>query len=922
MTKNFIGVCTIQSAICTVLRSIARVSTPAVRATAVLTAAASLLIGSPAQATFFTPGKFDVTPSGAANYTVPIAVPPGTAGMAPSLALSYNSQGGNGLFGMGWSLSGLSAITRCPKTLIQDGVKSGVTYTATDSLCLDGQRLVAIAGTYGASGTEYRTEGESFSKIVSYGASGSPVSGPGYFKVWTKSGQVMEFGNTTDSAVEKQGPAATAASRPIRVWSVNKISDSKGNYLIVKYAKETVTWGSYIPTTILYTGNTAAGLLPYSHVDFHPVTRTDTPIGYDAGSSMSTPWLIDHIYTYTVVKGVDTLVKDYRLTYDVSSATKRSRVTQLQECDGLAATAICLQPTKLGWQGAAGSFAPQQSWGGHGGGTTNNFLGDFNGDGKMDIMAWAGIPSYWVVSISTGTSFAPQQSWGGHGGGTANNFLGDFNGDGKMDIMAWAGAPTYWVVSLSTGTGFAPQQSWGGHGGGTTNNFLGDFNGDGKTDIMAWAGAPYNWVVSLSTGTGFTPQQVWGGHGGTMTNNFLGDFNGDGKMDIMAWAGAPTYWVVSLSTGTGFAPQQSWGGHGGGTTNNFLGDFNGDGKTDIMAWAGAPYNWVVSLSTGTGFTPQQVWGGHGGTMANNFLSDFNGDGKTDIMAWAGAPYNWVVSLSSGTGFTPQQVWGGHGGTTANNFLGDFNGDGKTDIMAWAGVPTYWVVNPSVISGTNKIEFPDLLISVTNGLGATTSNSYKPLTDSTVYSKDSGAVYPLMDIQAPMYVVSSVSSSNGIGSNYTSNYNYVGAKSHLTGGGFLGFRQTVNTDAQTQIVSTTTYRQDYPYQGLPLTAQKRTSTGVVLNNVSNRWTSSGNAAWSAQYHAPQLTQSVETSYELTGGLISTVTTGTTYDVYGNPTVITVSTPDGYSKTTTNTYVNDTVNWYLGRLTNATVSSTKP
>ncbi|MDO9052837.1 MAG: SpvB/TcaC N-terminal domain-containing protein, partial [Gallionella sp.] len=113
-----------------------------------------LLGVTPARAAFFTPGQFDVGPSGAASYSVPISVPPGTAGMAPSLALSYNSQGGNGLLGIGWNLSGLSAITRCPKSLIQDAIKSGVNYDANDKLCLDGQRLVAISGTYGANGAE------------------------------------------------------------------------------------------------------------------------------------------------------------------------------------------------------------------------------------------------------------------------------------------------------------------------------------------------------------------------------------------------------------------------------------------------------------------------------------------------------------------------------------------------------------------------------------------------------------------------------------------------------------------------------------------------------------------------------------------------------------------------------------------------
>ena len=140
---------------------------------------------------FETPVGFNVSPTGAAGFNIPIEVPPGTAGMVPALSLNYSSQAGNGMLGMGWSLGGLSAIYRCGRTLIQDGVTDTVNYNRNDRYCMNGQRLVAVTGAYGGSSTEYRTERESFTKLVSYGVAGS---GSSYFKAWTKAGQIIEFG--------------------------------------------------------------------------------------------------------------------------------------------------------------------------------------------------------------------------------------------------------------------------------------------------------------------------------------------------------------------------------------------------------------------------------------------------------------------------------------------------------------------------------------------------------------------------------------------------------------------------------------------------------------------------------------------------------------------------------------------------------
>gem|GEM_PF-4114054 len=165
-----------------------------------------------------TPGSFAVGPSGAASYSIPINVPPGINGIQPSLALSYNSQGGNGLMGVGWGLSGLSAISRCPATQATDGVRGSVNYDFGDKFCLDGQRLILTSAD-----STYRTEIDTFAQITANSAAGN---GPWSFTVKTKGGQILEFGGTGDSRIEAQGKPTVA------VWALNKVSDQAKNYLV------------------------------------------------------------------------------------------------------------------------------------------------------------------------------------------------------------------------------------------------------------------------------------------------------------------------------------------------------------------------------------------------------------------------------------------------------------------------------------------------------------------------------------------------------------------------------------------------------------------------------------------------------------------------------------------------------------------
>src|SRR5688572_8219123 len=58
----------------------------------------------------------NVSLTGAATYTIPIMVSPGTNGMTPPVSIDYQSASGNGPLGRGWNISGLSVISRSGQT--------------------------------------------------------------------------------------------------------------------------------------------------------------------------------------------------------------------------------------------------------------------------------------------------------------------------------------------------------------------------------------------------------------------------------------------------------------------------------------------------------------------------------------------------------------------------------------------------------------------------------------------------------------------------------------------------------------------------------------------------------------------------------------------------------------------------------------
>ncbi len=368
-----------------------------------------------------------------------------------------------------------------------------------------------------------------------------------------------------------------------------------------------------------------------------------------------------------------------------------------------------------------------------------------------------------------------------------------------------------------------------------------------------------------------------------------------------------------------------------------LGDFNGDGRADILRWSVDYAQNILFLSNGDGsftqvpaFNIKNTYLGHDNGTVGSLLGDFNGDGKTDILRWWDQYQNNVMYFSNGDGsFTQASAFNLANSNlklsngTVGSFVADFDGDGKTDVLRWED--TY--ANNTVFLTSHTI--PDLLASIVNGPGATTTTSigYSPLTDNEVYAKDNTATYPTVDLQAPLYVVSSYSITEGVSHQmHTNNYAYAGAKADLRGRGFLGFRSTEATSQETSIKARSEFRQDWPYVGLPSTLKRLNPDGSVLSQVDHTYactafTGSCLVIPGNRYFA-YISQSVEANADLNGAGFPSVVTANQFDVYGNATSITVNASDGFTKTTTNTYTNDAANWILGRLTRSTVASTAP
>jgi len=878
-----------------------------------------------------TDGVASVAATGSARYSIPLSLPPGTNGLAPALAITYDSRSGNGLLGVGFRLTGLSRIQRCARTLAQDGYVAAAALTTSDALCLDGQRLRLTAGTHGYAGSQYQTEVETFARVTAIGTAGS---GPASFRVERRDGLIYEYGTTADSRIE------STLSTTAREWALSRIRDRNGNYLDVFYTEDPAN-GSYRPYAIQYTGNLQTGAAPYYTVFFTYESRPplDVPYAFHAGGTVSDLQRLDRIHVYHGPTG--RTVRSFDLTYGTPGATGRGRLASLQECAGGA----CYPATQFEWTSVPAGWGEGTALPLPAAQLATSIPGDMDGDGFDDLAYQDATSRQWMVLRGSLAGFQAGAINTGHGADSSGSqaIAMDIDGDGRREVLV-PGSGSYLHRLHGSPSGSYSYGSIGIVNPAPPGGMIAaDIDGDARDDLVyvkSGSGSIF-WRRNLTSGSpSFAGEAVlWTAASGwrLMSAPFVeseqrfrsivrsGDFNGDGRTDLLVraqvglWCGKKctnwvNRWLVLASNGStliqGYALD--------GTTEAMLADFNGDSLSDIGYW-NAYGQWELLLGAGSRGTTLATFGGAFQTSAyvsstggRSMVVDWDADGRADLLQPASDGQMHFCRAASTTLEACQPSGISHGSLSAAPITLDANGDGFADLL---------LPGSSVNLHLHQQVPPDLLVAVTDGMGSRTAFEYASLANPAAHRAGTSAAFPLRDIAGRSHVVTRMTSEGG---SRQESYYYEGAKAHVHGRGFLGFARRTITPGDPGPVRVEEYLQDadgYATLGAPWRVTLQQRSGAPLLRTTTAWSrhSYGSGYGSRSFGYPSsITQE---RFELDGVRVSSTVTANVFDSYGTLLQRQATTTEHakglnpYAQhietVTLAGVVNDTSNWCLGR-----------
>ncbi|WP_309076179.1 GH25 family lysozyme [Paenarthrobacter sp.] len=333
--------------------------------------------------------------------------------------------------------------------------------------------------------------------------------------------------------------------------------------------------------------------------------------------------------------------------------------------------------------------------------------GDFDGDGKADLIKRERDGSLWFYAGDGTGKFGTGRKIGDFGWDAFDRVLGvgDFNGDGKNDLLARKIEGSLWfyagtgTVSASS-TGYAAGVKVGDFGWEAFNSILGvgDFDGDRKPDLLTrLANGDLYLYSGTATGKPGPVRKI--DFGWQVFNQIfpIRDFDGDGTNDLAGRKPDGTLWLYSNS-GSAVLKNGRQIGTGWDIYDSIIGtgDANGDGMADFVANdpAGAVYFYAGTAMKDLGYEAPRKIGNFGWEAFDALVGtqDFNGDGVADLLARKPDGTLWFYP-GTGTGtYGASRRVGDFGWETFNALIGvgDFSGDGKPDLMARGKDGTLWL----------------------------------------------------------------------------------------------------------------------------------------------------------------------------------------------------------------------------------------
>ena len=887
-----------------------------------------------------------ISQTGARTYEIPIKTSEGMHGFTPQISLSYNSQSPNSIAGVGWSVGGLSCITRGSKTMYYDGQTEEIKLNNSDAFYLDGMRLIQIATGNGV--ITYETE---LHNIVAkaHGTTDAIY----YFEVFYPDGRKCIYGRTEDNENRLEYPMMSN-------------SDIHGNTITYVYTFQNNHYNIFY---VSYNGG-------YSILFGYELSRPDTIQAYRAGLEISEPRRLSRI---TCKYGTN-IQRQYLLDYTIQNQV--SLLTELDYTEGN----VSPNPLRFyyGEDLALTNYSQVNAT------IYSNYyqISDPNQvitlQGKFDyhngddgIIVYPNSEPYWRQYQSASQNCFQNQYtttdyifvYGGLMGETSIQSSAITLGEGFVDVICadFEGAGYDQVVKI--------------------NNRV--VNGLDQVEFRVYKANTFG-ELQIDYTRIFTFPTVFtdnGGHQSIQPKLYLaGDYTGDGKMEILAVAShhplkendsrATKCYLIDLNgnqilyQGTPFMFSRTyWGTEQPNAesaerqSNKLVAmDYDGDGKTDfchiapnktdIYSFEPSANGLVLRRKAEyTGITQMQLY------FRRVMPCDFNGDGLCDLLV---SPptigTSWTIHLSKGNGqFVTNDFTGPSMASNAHAFVRDVNGDGLADIISYnnSSFTTYLTNHNKVGNGilttyypsansafipidiqthektahllsikdniVTKYNFPRndakeaMMTGMANSYGVVQKNAYNLLNeiDDNIDS-NYPAFFPYTTTTTFLPVCRrSETFMNGDMTGWK-NQRYTDAICHLQGLGFRCFYKMQNISSDGQSVTRTFAPDKYGAM-----VKEETFLGDYILNREFTYTST---VQSDKRAVIALSQKTEENY-LTG--VSS-TSSYTNNTYGHPLTESTNYSDGISKQISYSYSsNPTVGdgYYIGYLTNQTVTTTR-